>query len=112
MPSTTCYQGGAPGREFVRTLAKFDSAVQWECYLDSQRTELAAWHHIHNKIVGETLAAEQACPGVVRSLIVAPYAYVTAGPPWLTMTQPGYDTRTYLEMQIQTIATDPTFTGV
>jgi hypothetical protein len=48
----------------------------------------------------------------VASLIVAPYAYVTAGPPWLTMTQPGYDTRTYLDMQVRTIATDPAFAGV
>ncbi len=106
------YKGGEPGREFVRTLQKFDSPVQWECYLNSQRTELHAWHHIHDKLVGETLAAEQAFPGMVKSLIVVPYAYVTAGPPWLTMTQPSYDTRTYLEMQIRTVATDPVFAGV
>lgn len=106
------YDGGEPGREFVRTLQQYDCAVQWECYLDSQRSELAAWRHIHDKLVGETLAAERAFPGIVRSLIVAPYAYETAGPPWLTMTDPGYDTRTYLEMQVQTVATDPAFDGV
>jgi hypothetical protein len=106
------YDGGEPGREFVGTLGKFDGAVQWECYLDPPRTELAAWRHIRDKLVGETLAAEQAQPGMVRDLVVVPYAYVTAGPPWLTMTQPGYDVRTFLEMQIRTIATDPAFAGV
>ncbi|MBI1913898.1 MAG: LamG domain-containing protein [Planctomycetes bacterium] len=106
------YNRGEPGREFVRTLQKFDSAVQWECYLDSQRTELAAWRHIQHKLGGETLAAEKVFPGIVQNLIVVPYAYETAGPPWLTMTQPSYDTRTFLEMQIQTVATDPVFAGV
>ena len=102
---------GEPGREFVQTLQKYDSPVQWECYLDSQRTELAHWHHIHDKLVGESLAAEQALPGTAQSLIVAPYTYVTAGPPWLVMTQPAHDARTYMEMQIRTIATDPAFAG-
>jgi len=49
---------------------------------------------------------------MVKNLIVVQYAYVTAGPPWLTMTLPGYDNRTYMEMQIQTVATDPVFAGV
>ena len=106
------YKGGGPGRELVRTLRKFDCAVQWECYLSSVRTELAAWRHVHDKIVGEALATERVCPGLVEGLIVVPYSYVTAGPPWLTMTLPTYDTRTYMEMQVRTVATDPAFAGV
>jgi len=106
------YKGGQPGREFVRALQKFDSPVQWECYLNYQRTELDAWRHIHDKLVGETLAAEQAFPGFVNSLIVVPFGYETGGPPWLTMTLPCADFRTFLEMQVRTVATDPAFAGV
>ena len=106
------YAGGGPGREFVRTLGRYDCPVQWECYLDSVRTELSAWRYIEDKMVGEVLAAEAVCPGLVSNLIVVPYAYVTAGPPWLTMTLPGYDTRTYMELQVRTVATDPAFAGV
>jgi len=106
------YKGGQPGRELVRSLQKSDSAVQWECYVNYQRTELDAWRHIHDKLVGETLAAEEAFPGFVNSLIVVPYAYETAGPPWLTMTLPSVDFRTFLEMQVRIVATDPAFAGV
>lgn len=106
------YFGGAPGKDFLRTLKKFDSPVQWECYLDSQRTELNAWRHIHDKLVGEMQVAERVSPGAVASLIVAPYAGVTSGPPWLTMTLPSYDVRTNLEMQVRTVATHPSFAGV
>ena len=106
------YFGGEPGREFVRTLQKFDCPVQWECYLGSQHTEIGAWQLINDKIVGEALAAEQALSGLVKSLIVVPYAGVTAGPPWLTMTLPSYDTRTFLEMQVRTVATHPALAGV
>jgi hypothetical protein len=106
------YKGGQPGRELVRALQEFDSAVQWECYVNYQRTELDAWRHIHDKLVGETLAAEQAFPGFVNSLIVVPYGYETAGPPWLTMTLPCVDFRMFLEMQVRTVATDPVFAGV
>ena len=106
------YKGGEPGRELVQTLKKFGSPVQWECYLHSPRTELDAWRQVNDKLVGEALAAEQAYPGLTESLIVVPYAYVTAGPPWLTMTLPSYDTRTYLEMQVRTVATHPAFARV
>ncbi len=106
------YNGGEPGREFVRTLEKFDCPVQWECYLGSQRTEIGAWQLINDKMVGELLAAEQALPGMADDLIVVPYAGVTAGPPWLTMVLPSYDTRTFLEMQVRTVATHPAFAGV
>lgn len=106
------YAGGREGRELTTALQKHHSPLQWECYLDSQRTELAAWRHIHNKLVGEIQATEQISPGFVQNLIVAPYAYVNAGPPWLTMTQPSYDVRTYIEMQIRTMATDPAFAGI
>ena len=62
--------------------------------------------------MGEELAASEAYPGLVDNLIVAFYAYVTAGPPWLTATLPNVDSRTYLDMQFHTLATDPGFQNV
>ena len=106
------YFGGAPGREFVKTLKKFDSPIQWECYLDSQRTELDALRLVNEKIVGEAMAADQVFPGMVESLIVVPYSGVNAGPNWLTMTLPGYNTRAFLEMQVRAVATHPFFANV
>ncbi len=106
------WNGGADGRKFFQTLRACDSPVQWECYVDYERTELHALRHMNDKIVGELRAAEQAFAPMADNVIVVPYSFVTGGPPWITMTLPNVDSRTYLEMQVRLVATDPAYAGV
>ena len=103
---------GPEGRELFETLRRHDGGLLWEAYLDYQRTELDAWRHMADKLAGEVAVTESLCAGFTRGLIVVLYAYVTAGPPWLTMNLPNVDNRTYLDMQMQLIATHPAFRGI
>jgi hypothetical protein len=100
------------GHELLDVLKKHGHAVLWECYMDQQRTEPEAWRYLNDRLVGLPRVCEEQYPGFIDRLIVVFYSYVSAGPPWLTNTWPGTDSRAWLDLQMQTVATHPAFANV
>ena len=79
-------------------------------YLKEQRTEESAWDHIRRRFVDQTQRYRQKCPGSIPHMVIA--VGIFTGPPESLDTFPHVNHKTYLDMQFNVMARDPSFVGL
>ena len=98
---------GPEGRQLVGALVRRRSGVAWKRYLKAQRTESDAWRLLHRTLVQSAEKYRVECPGSLPR-ISACFGYFSA-PPESLDTFPHVNYKTYLEMQVNLVATHPAF---
>ena len=101
---------GPEGIELTATLVKHGSAIAWKRYLKEQRTEVDAWRFLNHRLVNSAEQYRAKCPGSLPHLVVC-FGYFSAPPEQLD-TFPHVNYKTYLDMQLNIVATHPAFADI
>ena len=109
-PYANDLSSGPEGRQLVETLLRCDGAIMCERYLKEQRSLPDAWRELHKRLVVPADAYRQNCPGSI-SRFVAVVGMFT-GPPETLDTFPHVNHKRFLEMQLNLMATHPSFEGM
>ena len=101
---------GPEGRELMRVVMKHNGAILLKRYLKEQRTEDEAWRHLQDELVGLATRYRTSCPGAIAHVVLTVGMFVS--PPEGLDTFPHVDYKTYLDMQFNVLARDPSFDGL
>jgi len=102
--------GGPEGREFVQALSDTGAVLAWKRYLPTHDNEQAARDFLHDELVVHAENYRELCPGSLEHIAVClgyftlPGGHLLNGTPWVNY-------KKYLDMQFNTVATDPAFLG-
>ena len=98
-----------PALAFMRTLYAHGGRFGWMRYCHEEPTEEAARLHIHEMLSGLN-EWELLMPGVKERIVVYLGAFIA--PNISLNNNPGADYTAYMDLQFQTLATDPTYFGL
>jgi len=99
-----------PSLEFSRLLTELGYRFSWEKYLREEPTPDRARRLMLREMQRPFAQWKKAMPGVERHIVMC-LGYLCAPPETLNL-DPGVDYHVFLDMQFQTLATEPTFWGL
>jgi hypothetical protein len=102
--------GGAEGQEFVQALSDTGAVLAWKRYLPTHDDEQAAREFLHDELVEHARNYRELCPGSLEHIAVC-FGYFTLAGGHLLNATPWVNYKKYLDMQFNTVATDPAFLG-
>ena len=102
--------GGPEGQEFVQALSDTDAVLAWKRYLPTHDDEQAAREFLHDELVEHAENYRELCPGSLEHIAVC-FGYFTLAGGHLLNATPWVNYKKYLDMQFNTVVTDPAFIG-
>jgi hypothetical protein len=103
--------GASASRAFAQTVQDAGWAVALERYLPEEPTEAAARAALDAALVQPLRAWEAAQPGITRHTLIV-WGFFISAPNESTNINPAVDFMTFMDMQMSTLANDPTFFGL
>jgi hypothetical protein len=103
--------GAKASRAFAQTVMDAGWAMALERYLPEEPTEAAARAALDVSLVRTVKEWEAAQPGIVRHLLIV-WGFFISAPNESTNINPAVDFNTFVDLQMNTLANDPTFFGL
>jgi len=111
VPFAGALWNGEPGRKLAHAVFKHDGLIALKTYLKEQRTEAAAWRYVEQTLVKNVRGYRDHLPGSVPHVLIC-FGWHLCAPNESLDTFPHVNFKTYIESQLNLVASHPVFESI